>query len=69
MPRAAEPNEGIPCTTNVDASLFELILFDFNRLTVLPCFLDGFLPFPTICGPSGTHKRWDFKVNFVAVIL
>ena len=41
----------------------------FNRLTVLPCFLDGILPLPTTCGPSGTHKRWDFKVNFVAVIL
>ena len=40
-----------------------------NRLTVLPYFLDGFLPLPTICGPSGIHKRWDFKVNFVVVIL
>ena len=36
---------------------------------MLPCFLDDFQPLPTICGPSGTHKRWDFKVNFVAVIL
>ena len=36
---------------------------------MLPCFLDGILPLPTTCGPSGTHKRWDFKVNFVAVIL
>jgi hypothetical protein len=54
---------------HVDASfLFELIL-QFTNLTVLPCFLDGILPFPTTCGPSGTRKRWDFKVNFVAVIL
>ena len=53
----------------VDASfLFELIL-QFKNLTVLPCFLDGILPFPTTCGPSGTRKRWDFKDNFVAVIL
>ena len=53
----------------VDASsLFKLIL-QFTNLTVLPCFLDGILPFPTTCGPSGTRRRWDFKVNFVAVIL
>ena len=63
--RAVEPNEGISARS-CGCILFELILLDFNRLTVLPCFLDGIL---TICGPSGNHKRWDFKVNFVAVIL
>ena len=48
-------------------NIFKLIL-QFTNLTVLPCSLDGILPLPTICGPSGTHKLWDFKVNFVEVI-
>ena len=47
---------------------FKLILL-FTNLTVLPCSLDGILPLPKICGPSGTHKLWDFKVNFVEVTL
>ena len=47
---------------------FELIFAGLETLTELPCSLDGILPLPTTCGPSGTHKRWDFKVNFVEVI-
>ena len=47
---------------------FELVFY-YNNLTVLPCFLDGFPTSLTRCGTlDGVRNRWGFKVNFVEEI-
>ena len=49
--------------------LLKLNCFYPNRLTLLPCFLDGFQTSLNPCGTlDGLQRRWDFKVNFVEVM-
>ena len=55
----------------VDASYMFLLTsgFNFSNLTLVPCSLDAFPTFLTLCGTlDGILSQWDFMVNFVEVI-
>ena len=62
MPRAFEPYHEFCMRCGCILS-FELILL-FTYLTVLPCFLDGILPFQTTCGPSGNPQTMGLQSQF-----